>query len=317
MKHWFLILIASLLSACGNSGTSTALGTLERDRMTLTSPANEVIDSILVQEGDQVEKGQLLLTFDDTTAKAHVTSALAQLEQAKAKLSELKTGVRSETISQVEAQVRGAKSAWAEADQQFNRTKSLLRQNLTGEAEMDGAKARRDTAKAHYQQLLEQLNELKNGTRPEQIEQAVQSVTMAKANVTIAEKNLENLSLRAPQNAMIDALPWHVGDRVAAGITTITLLATNQPYARVYLPANKLKSIATGDTLAVNIDGLQTPVLGNLAHVRAQPSFTPYFSLSEQDRDALMYLSEIHFEGKYANMIVNVPSGRALEVVLP
>lgn len=317
MKPWFIILAPLLLSGCNTSSQSTALGTLERPRITLSSTANETITQVAVHEGEPVKQGQILMQFDVTKMQAQFDRAVAQLNQARAKLNELESGVRSETISQVRAQVNGAKSALAEAEHQLTRANALRKQNLTGEADVDAAKARRDTAKANFLQLSEQLKELSNGTRPEQIEQAKQAVVMAQANVTLAEKNLNDLTLTAPEDGFVDALPWHVGDRVMTGMTALTLLSSTRPFARVYIPAKKLSQLPLGSALEVRIDGVESSITGELRHVRSQPGFTPYFSLSERDRDALMYLSEVHFAKDNDALLSNIHSGRAVEVVLP
>ncbi|WP_430462357.1 HlyD family secretion protein [Thalassolituus sp. LLYu03] len=306
-----------LLSACGNSEAGRAMGTLERDRITLTSPASETVTSSPVHEGQSVRAGDLLLQLDPTRAQAALNAQQAQLQQAEARLAELQSGARPEERAAATAQVEGARAALTEASQQLTRAKALRAQNLTGQADVDAAVARRDSAAATLLQAQEQLAQLTNGTRAEQLAQAEAAVASARALTNSAAKSLSDLSLTAPVAGRVDALPWHTGDRINTGIVAVTLLADSEPYARVYLPANALTSLSAGQTVQVRVDGLDQPFTGTLTNIRSQPAFTPYFALNERDRAALMYLSEVRFTGNDASALRDIPTGRTLEVLHP
>lgn len=317
MKYWIPILCSALISACGSDSGGRAMGSLERARITLTTPASETISRVAVHEGQQVQAGNLLLSFDNTRASAALRAQQALLQQAEARLAELRNGARSEERAAAAAKVEGAQAALTDASQQLQRARALRQQNLTGQAEVDGAIARRDSAAATLQQAQEQLAQLNNGTRPEQLSQAEAAVASARAQTDSAQKTLDDLTLTAPAAAAVDALPWHQGDRINAGTVAITLLTLGDPYARVYLPANRLDGLRSGSNVQVRVDGLAQPLTGTLTNIRSQPAFTPYYALNERDRSSLMYLSEVHFSGTALEQLRTVPTGRTLEVILP
>ena len=90
------LLVAALLlqlTACGDE-SPRVLGTVERDRLTLTAPVGELINRINVVEGQQVQAGEVLLELDSTAAKARLGQRQAELKQAQAKLEEAVTGSR-------------------------------------------------------------------------------------------------------------------------------------------------------------------------------------------------------------------------------
>lgn len=314
MNKISLILTATLLllQACGDSGESRAMGTLERDRIQLSAPVAEQIADIHVAEGDKVEAGQLLLQLDSRSAAARVAQRSAELAEAGARLDELQQGARVEERRAARAAIEAATAAATEARLRYQRTRELFAAKVVGQAELDAAIAERDHTKALVEQANEQWLQLENGTRSEQLAQAEARVAAAAAALKAEEKALDDLSLRAPLASEVDILPWKRGDRVAQGTQLVALLALDKPYARVYLPQTAISKLSRGDKLEVWVDGGEQPLKGTVRNIRSQPAFTPFYALNERDRARLMYLTDIDVEGAES-----LPSGLALEVRLP
>ncbi|WP_082389601.1 HlyD family efflux transporter periplasmic adaptor subunit [Shewanella sp. Sh95] len=300
------------LTACGDE-SPRVLGTVERDRLTLTAPVGELINRINVVEGQQVQAGDVLLELDSTAAKARLGQRQAELKQAQAKLEEAVTGARSEDIDKARAALDGANASVKEAQQNFERTQRLFKTKVLSQADLDAARAARDTSLAKQAEAEQSLRLLQNGTRSEQLEQARAAVEAAMAGVAQEQKALKDLSLVAARPAVVDTLPWRVGDRVAAGSQLIGLLAIEHPYVRVYLPATWLDRVKAGSQVKILVDGRAQPIAGTVRNIRSQPAYTPFYALNERDRARLMYLTDIDIapEGE------DLPTGMALEVQLP
>lgn len=307
------LLLLLLLSGCQQERPNQALGTLERNRISITSPASETIVQVAAQEGQTLKAGELVLQLDTTSADARVQQRTAELQQAKAALAELQAGARSETIAAARARVQGATATLTESNQQLKRSESLLAKNMLGQAELDSANARQQAAAATLRQYQDQLDELLNGTRPEQLQQAIAAVDAAQARLTIEQKSLADLSIKAPVDATLDILPWRPGDRVSAGTLLVSLLETGTPWVRVYLPQAQLTRLKPGSQVQVQIEGQPAPVTGVIRSIRAQPAFTPYFGLNERDRARLMHLTDIDL-GPEAH---DLPTGLGAAVLLP
>lgn len=71
----------------------------------------------LVEEGEEVKKGQLIARLDDTDQKLAVAQAQANIGYAKAVLAELEAGSRFEDIQRAKAQVEQAESVLLELEQ--------------------------------------------------------------------------------------------------------------------------------------------------------------------------------------------------------
>ncbi|MGI2131197.1 HlyD family secretion protein [Shewanella baltica] len=299
------------LAACSQESPSV-LGTVERDRLTLTAPVGELITQVNVVEGQQVKAGEVLLTLDSTSANARLAQRQAELEQAKAKLSEAVTGARLEDIERAKAVLDGANASVKEAQRAFERTNRLYATKVLSQADLDTARAARDTSLAKQAEAEQSLRLLENGTRSEQLEQAKAAVTAASASVAIEQKALADLSLVAARDAVVDTLPWRVGDRIAAGTQLIGLLASEDPYVRVYLPATWLDRVKAGDKVNIRVDGREMPIAGTVRNIRSQPAYTPFYALNERDRARLMYLTDITISAAGKDL----PTGMALAVEL-
>jgi HlyD family secretion protein len=304
--------LVALLAGCSEE-TPRVFGTVERDRLTLTAPVGELVSAVNVSEGQRVIAGQVLLTLDPTTARARVALREAELARARALLTELETGARDEALARGRATLAGATAAVTEARQRFERTEQLLKTQVLTRADLDGARAALDTALARQAEARQSLLELENGTRSEQLAQARAGLDVARAALAVEHKALADLSLSVAQDAVVDILPWRVGDRVAAGTQLIGLLATDKPHVRAYLPATWLNLVSPGSKVQLLLDGRDRPIDGVVRHIRSQPAFTPFYALNERDRARLMYLTEIDIGPEGAVL----PTGMALEVELP
>ena len=311
MRKLSCLLFAVALSACADKHGNEALGTLERDRIMLKATADEIIRSEPVPEGTMVSAGTVLVQLDDTRQKAVVARATAELARARARLEELHNGARPEDIAAASARVAGAKASLVEARASYVRAKELRDQQLASQATLDRATANRDAAEASLESATEELLRLTNGTRQEQLDQGAAAVQVAEAQLALEQHMLSELTITATRDAYLDSLPWNVGERVNVGATLAVLLASDQPYARVYVPEPWRAQLSIGDTLPVQVDGVERPLAGTLRWIATDPSFTPYFALNASDRARLVYLAEFDLEDGS-----DLPSGVPAQVIL-
>lgn len=307
-----LICYALLLHGCQSEAEHIALGTLERDSLTLNSLVSQQIQALPVEEGQRVSQGQLLLQFKDDAAQAQLAFAKAQLKQAQAALSEAENGNRSEQIESAYAAWQGAQANDKEALLQLQRTQELYRASAIGRAALDNASAFREQTKAQAEQSEQRWLELKNGAREEVLVQRQAQVEAAQAQVDLAKESLSHYQITAPSAGIIDSAPWHAGDSVQGGTQMFRLLSDSEPYAQVYLPEAMRSQLQTGTKVEVYIDGFEQPFSGLVRTVRSKPAFTPYYALNEKERSRLMYLAKINVTNAE-----DIPVGTPLEVHLP
>ena len=311
MMSW--LIVALLLSACLGNEPPQALGTLERDRVVLKATAAEIIVALPRTEGDDVQKGDLLVQLDDTRQRALVARAEAQVANAAATLAKLQHGARAEDIASARAQVSGAKAQLVEAQKTFERAEVLVSRQLAGQADLDRARAQRDSAQASLERANEGLLLLTNGAREEDLQQAEAVLAEARAVLQLEQHNLQELSIRATRAGRLDRLPKYLGERANVGDALAIVLAGEAPYARVYIPEPYRVKLRVGQTLNVSVDGVAEPLPGTIRWIAQDAAFTPYYALNAADRARLVYLAEIQLSAAAKDL----PNGVPAQVELP
>ncbi len=306
-------MLPAVLDRCSASDTSVALGVLARDRVALTATASEIIVDLPVAEGSVVMAGDTLVQLDPTLQTAKLNLAQAELEKAKATLLKLQVGPREEEIAIAQAKVAGATARLADAEAIYERNARLVENSVVTEAQVANDLALRDSARAELVGAQETLKELQNGTRPEDLAVAEANVRAAEASVDAEQTILEDLTVVATRDGVLDSLPWNLGERVTTGSPVAVLVTGQTPYARVYVPEPHRVNLKPGDTLEVNVDGLDDPLEGVVRWISDDASFTPYYGLNQDDRTRLVYLAEIDLPSASPDL----PAGVPVQVPMP
>ena len=312
-KRVVLILISLVVAACSDSNEGVALGTLERERVIHPATTNEILIDLPVSAGQLVEKGQVIAKFDAELQQAIVAKAQAQLAQATAFLEKTLNGARPEEVAAASAKVAAANAAYTQSEANFRRAKTLVKDKLASQETLDSATAARDETFANLESAKQNLNELTNGSRVEDINSAKAQVQAAEAELKVQQKYLSDLTIKAMRAGRVDNLPWHVGERVTKGSPVVIIQANSAPYARVYIPEPYRAKLNQGMTLTVRVDGIDKDIQGELTWIASEPAFTPFYALNQEERARLMYLAEVTLPVSENNLPTGVPA----QVIMP
>jgi HlyD family secretion protein len=255
----------------------------------------------------------VLVRLDNTLQLANVAKAEAEVAKAEANLEKLRNGARKEEVAASTAKVSGAKASLVETEISYQRAKKLVKKKLISQADFDQSLAARDAALANLQSAQEQLLELTNGTRVEDLRYAEADLSSKQAVLASERKKLSDLTIIATREGVLDNLPWNLGERVTIGRPLAVVMAGKAPYARVYVPEPYRVKLALNDILVVRVDGLDKTIKGTLRWISTEPAFTPYYALNQEERARLMYLAEVQLPDDYASL----PSGVPAQVELP
>ena len=131
------------------------------------------------------------------------------------------------------------------------------------------------------------------GPREKTIEQAAARLQLAQASLKAQQITLERHQVRAPVDGVLDRYLFEVGEKPKQDQVVLVLLSGSQPYARIYIPADIRTGIHVGDVVNVQVDGRASTLKGRVRWVSSEAAYTPYFALTERDRDRLSYLAKI------------------------
>lgn len=301
-------LCLSLLAACGPNGDSVAsLGTLERDRIELVAESSEPITRVLVEEGQTVDIGAILVQQD--TARSEIALARARAEEAVAlsALQEAEKGPRQQQISQARARLAAATSAVRTAQLELDRQLSLVKRQIAPQSRADILQGRYDEAVARRDEAQAVLDEMLEGTRSEGIDQSRSRYASAQATVEDLAITLERGATRTPVLGVVESLPFEIGERPPFGATIAVVLAKGRTYARVHVSEPLRAKLSSGSKAKIVIDGRDAPLQGSLRWISSDAAFTPYFALNQHDRSRLSYLAEVDVVDESEDLPIGIP----------
>jgi RND family efflux transporter MFP subunit len=255
-----LLLILATLAACGNSiepGNTApgagkaiqapvaearisqepflyeAVATINaRTASTISAKLMGAVQSLHVNEGDRVKKGDLLVTIDPRTVSS-------QLDQAQAALREARRAETSALSS------RDAASAAAElASTTFKRYEQLLKENSVSKQEFDEIESRGRQAKAALAQTEAMVEAARS--RIQQAEAAVEQASLAKRDAQVL----------APYDGLVVGKMVDEGDLASPGTPLLTVEQEGLFCADLVLPERHIQTIQLGMPVKVKVPAL-------------------------------------------------------------
>lgn len=302
-----LAAIIAITGCANDENPNRVVGKLTSDRYELTAEVAEPITAFNVDEGEWVTAGQVLLSQDDTRARARLAESSAALAQQQARLDELVRGPRSEQIAAARANVEGATQDLEYRQTEIKRVEDIHARGLASPDQLDRASAAVDAAQANLKLRLAQLEEMLAGTTIEELAQAEQAVTQLAARRDAIRVDLERHKTRAPVDGIADSRLFEAGERPAPGQPVIIVLGGEQPYARVFVPETIRVHVTSGTAAEIHVDGLDEPLDGRVRWVSSESAFTPYYALTERDRGRLSYVAKVDITTRRERLPDGVP----------
>ena len=273
----------------------TLYGNIDIREADLAFNNNEHIDTLLVQEGDHVRKGQLLATLHDDRMKARVAATAAMVASRKAALARLEAGSRPEEVRQARADVAAARAVLNETTASYKRKNDLLRRKVASQQEVDDARAKLDTARARLKVAEEALALAIAGPRVEDIEEARAILKSEQAQLLLAQEVLNDASLYAPADGVIRNRILEPGDMVSPQKPVFTLAMTNPVWVRSYVPESSLGKISLGMSAKVYTDSFPDKTYaGWIGYISPTAEFTPKNVETPELRTRLVYQLRVY-----------------------
>lgn len=206
----------------------------EKDVVINSDVAGQIVD-LYVREGDQVEKGDLLLRINPDLFESALSRAEAALNNARANLSTAKA-----RLAQSSAQLIQAKRA-------YERNTNLLESGAISDAEYEQIEANFLVAEADKE------------AAEQSVEAAKFNVASAQATRNEAADNLKRTSIFAPQDGIVSALAREKGESVLGTqqmSPTEIMRISDMSVMEVDVDVNEsdIIRISKGDTALLEVD---------------------------------------------------------------
>ena len=228
------------------------------------------IKDVLVDEGDLVTPGQVLVHLDTVTLDAQLAAENANVAAAK----ERRVGAEA-TITKVKSQIKLAR---IEAD----RSRKLVAENAGSQREYDDRRAAVETNTAALAEAEAQL------------ETARREVTVAEANAATVQTRIDDATLKSPVLGRVLYRLTEPGEVLAAGGKAMTLVNLEDVYMEIFLPAAEAAAVKVGAEARLTVDFRPgRSAIGYVSFVSPEAQFTPKEVETKSEREKLVFRVKI------------------------
>lgn len=377
-KHLIWIGLALVVTGCGVAawfwnGKKEEIklaGVVETQEIRLGSKVGGRVEQLLVAENDIVKKDQVLvrlavpeLLAQREQAKARAAAAraakerahngylpeekaaaLGAYEAAKARHDRMLAGWRLMEQKQVRSELEAAEAELLQANQEFDRVKTLLYKfpGATSQKELDAARLARDSAQAkvnsanakvemvtkegsrkediaeaagEMQRTKAQYELLQRGIRQEDKDAADAELLAAQAKLAELDANVAEAEIKAPSTASVEVVAIRPGDLVLPNQPVIRILKLDDCWVKVFIPETKLGKVSKGQKCTVTIDSHPGKKFnGKVTQIASISEFLPRNVQSIEERKNQMFGIKVTVTDADAVQIFK--PGMAAEVVL-
>ena len=230
-------------------------GRIEAPETHISAIANTRVKSVLVNEGDKVKKGQLLIELDTGIIKAkegNVQQYISQASRAR-RQADLHAAAMEKQVAEAQRKSRGF---WTRV---FTSPKGRAK---------EGERLRGDMLQARMMQM-----------------QARAAVAKAQAMSSAARQAKTSFNLTSPIAGICETRSIEPGELVATGQVLLTIVDPQAVYMKGYIPEGEIGKIKLGQEADVYLDSdSKTAHKAHITAIDKSPSFTPENVYFKDDR---------------------------------
>ncbi len=256
--------------------------------------------------------------------KEEIEQARARRGQAAAALDKAVAGPRPQEIDIARERLKIAQASLELARAEYERISKLREQNQAATSEYDRAVREYKAAQAEVASAQQELALLEQGTRKEDIAQAQaalaeadaafklaesgyrsEDIARAQAQVAAAEAQVaairvrvDELTVKAPTDCVVEAIDLRPGDLVGANAPSVSLLDTARLWVRSYVPEARLGQVRLGERVPVRVDSFPGERFdGRITYIAQQAEFTPRNIQTPEERSKQVFRIKVTLEG--------------------
>lgn len=291
------------------NGDLQLIGTVDANEVVLSSRIPGRIQTLTINEGDDVKAGQLVATIqsDDLAAARNAAEAAASSQKYRLQQSQdtarQTAGSTSSQVANAQAQLNVAQAALMQAQANYehqqadsHRTIALAQQGVASQQASDEARtslaaakaavdaARQSVSAAEASLRLAVANTLQAQAAAKTVASTRSDMQSAQAQLAQAQITLDYANVVSPIAGKINVLAGRIGEVVAPGTPIATITDLTQTWIYAPLPETEADSVQLGDTLRVVMPSGATTT-GKVIAKSAEGDFATQRDVSRRKRD--------------------------------
>ena len=211
------------------------------EESTVSAEVEGRVERVLVDVGDAVREGQVLVTLVPTEFQYELERQHAIVSQVRAQLGLGPHDPLPRDPGQV-AFVQRAAADLFDAEQKYQRAEQLFRDRLISQQQLDEASARYKGARAAHDLAVQQVEQLKA------------QLLSNEAASKLAEKKLADATIRAPFPGAVKQRNVSPGEYLKVQSPVMVIVRTDQLRARLSVPEKWAGAVKIGGTIDVKVE---------------------------------------------------------------
>jgi RND family efflux transporter MFP subunit len=222
------------------------------------------LQTLTVDFGSVVRKGQVIAELEPQDYKLRVQQAEAALAQARARLGLSPDGADDRVSAEETGTVRQAKAVLEDAKLKRDRAARLVEQGVSARAEYDTVDSDYKVALSRYQDALEEIRNRQG------------ILAQRRSELALAKQQLQDTVVYSPLDGVVQEKKASPGEYLAAGAPVVSVVRIDPLRLRVDVPERESHSVRLGQSVRVTVEGDPDSYLGYIK--RLSPT------ISEQNR---------------------------------
>jgi len=243
--------IAAAIAVGLRSHPSTDDATIDADVVHVAAAVGGRVIELPVHENDAVHRGDLLFQIDPLPYRLALNQAAANLAVARAAVETQRRYVSTQrSASDIAAeQTRRAETNSGLSARTADRLRPLADKGYVPQQQLDQAEVAAHDATTSLRQAKEQERAARRAV--DTIEAAEAGVQAATAALAIAQRALDDTTVRAPHDGRVVGLTVTTGEMVLPSQSLFTLVDTDEWFAVANLRETEVHAVAVGDCATV------------------------------------------------------------------
>lgn len=273
-------------------------GNVDVREVSLAFRQSDRILEMLAEEGDRVQKGQVLARLDTQELNLQLQRLNAEIAAQQSTVDKLHNGTRPEEIRQAEGNLRQAQAAAEHAAGVYQRKRDIYT-SIAGisQQELDNAYHDMEAKQATMSVAEAALQEAKAGPRQEDIAGAEAGLQALRNEQLRYIYLLSQYELQAPDDGVIRSRLLEAGDMASPSKPVFKLSLPGKKWVRAYVPETELGRVYEGQQARVYIDSLPGKAIGGqVGYISGTAEFTPKHVQTEELRTSLVYEVRVYVD---------------------
>ena len=280
------------------AGIASGNGRIEAKLVDATAKEALRVKQVLVDEGDLVRPGQVVVLLDTTTIEAELAKDEAAVAAARQHFNAAKAAIASANadIASANAAVGQQQSEIRLAQTEADRQRRMLAENATSKALYDARQTSVETTKATLASTEAKADaaQARAGTAQAQADAAQQEIRVALAEVQRTKSRINDATLVSPVTGRVLYRLVEPGEVLGPGGKALTIVNLDDVYMEIFLPSDQAAALKTGAEARITVDfEPKAAAAAYVSFVSPQAQFTPKQVETKNEREKLMFRVKI------------------------